>query len=153
MTITKLLGHFRPPGADATDDEVRHWRGLVTICLIATILMFAWLLGAMPYSDGVAFAEDVNHPVSAEDFAEVVTKLNGIETEQIEQKGYLKQLVKSDLREQINRMVRFRCEMNGRNTDDDDEEKDLINSTIANYQEQFDEVAGQNYDEPECKEL
>ena len=152
----RLVCYLLPPAPDASDKEVKHWRNFVSIIMILTIGTFAVLFGYTPFSQGIAWADDAKHPVSAIAFEEVVAKLGDIEDEQTRQGTYLKQLVKSDLRDQINRMIRLRCSLNGVRHDPtvaDDEQKDLINDTIVNYQRQFKNIAGHKYDEPDCEDL
>ncbi len=150
--LEKVAPFVVPPGKDADEERIQHYRILMSLFLVGTILMFAWFLGASPWSEGVAFADDVEVRIEAA-LEPVTERLTAIETEQTVQSGYLKSLVKSDLRDQIDRMVRSRCELNATDDQDDDVAKDLINDTIANYQEQFEKVAGEDYNEPECTDL
>ncbi len=122
------------------------WRLVVSLFMTCSIVFVIWSFGYLFSLGGFAFADDVDIKI-AQALTPVTARLNGIETVQTTQSGYLKRLVKSDLERLIDREILARCNATT------SAEKQRIKSAIDAYQEDYSDVFGDEYDEPRCDDL
>lgn len=150
MGAESWIKHIIPPKSSAPGEDVFAWRVVVAIAvtlLFTALLGFAlwstgWLLGL----SGFAYADDVEEKIE-QAIEPINTKLSAIDKSVTIQSGYLEQLVKSDFATRIDREIRARCSATTR------EEKARIKSAIDTYQQGYEAVAGDKYDEPDCEDL
>ena len=122
------------------------WRLMVSTFMTLLAIFVIFSFGGIWNLDGFALAGDVDTKIAAA-IQPVNDRLNGIETEQTTQSGYLKWLVKSDLERLIDREILARCNTTTR------VEKQRIKSAIDSYQKNYKEVFGHEYDEPDCADV
>lgn len=122
------------------------WRLVVSSFLSLAVLFVVWAMGGLYGTQGFAYADDVDAKI-AQAVKPVTDRLDGIETEQTTQSGYLKQLVRSDLERLIDREILARCNATT------SAEKQRIKSAIDAYQKDYDDVFDHEYDEPRCNDL
>lgn len=122
------------------------WRLLVSAFLTLGVIFVVWAIGGLYGTQGFAFADDVETKI-VQAIQPVTARLTDIETTQTTQSGYLRRLVKSDLERLIDRELLARCKATK------SEEKQRIKSAIDAYQSDYEEVFGDEYDEPDCEQL
>lgn len=142
----EILKFIAPPAEDASPRRVFYWRLTVSGFMVFLILFVVFSFGGIWRLDGFAMASDVDVKI-AEAIQPINAKLVDIEITQTTQSSYLEQLVKTDFAVRIDREVRARCAATTR------EEKERIKSAIDTYQTGYKAVAGEKYDEPDCKNL
>ena len=142
----KILSFIAPPGVGASPRKVFYWRLMISGFVLLLIVHISHISGFIPGFDGVAFAEDVDLKIERA-LEPINSDLKTIKNAQSKQSSYLVLLVKSDLSRLIDRELRARCSATTR------DEKDRIKSAIESYQNDYEEVAGDEYTEPKCDEL
>ncbi len=142
-SITKLLWMTEE------DPDVRRvflWRLVVSAFITSGVIFVVWAMGGLWGTQGFAFADDVEAKI-AQAVEPVTARLTVIESEQTTQSGYLRRLVRSDLERLIDRELLARCNATT------SAEKQRIKSAIDAYQQDYEAVFGDEYDEPACGDL
>lgn len=144
--VTEVIKMFWLTEQEPSAWSVLIWRMVVSSFMTISIIFVIWSVGHLFGMQGFAFADDVNTKIAAA-IKPMSDRLDGIETTQSTQSGYLKRLVKSDLERLIDREILARCNATS------SAEKQRIKSAIDAYQEDYEDVFGDEYDEPRCAEL
>jgi len=130
-----------PPNINA----VLKWRLAVTVCLIALGFIAAWGIGVLPWSSGVAMADNVD--------TKIQNAIQPINAKLAVNTGFLKTLVLAEYAESIRGTLRARCKAT------DPQEKDRLNRELERKQTEYQSVTktatqpGRRYPEPDCEDL
>jgi hypothetical protein len=130
--------------AAGSDDpkKVRNWRILVSVFIVAGLIYGAWELGAFSRFGftGVARAADVDEKIKA--------AIDPLNAKLVTQDGYLKRLVKSDLRDELTMNYLKLC------TEEDAAERQHIRDDIEDLQTEYKKLTGgDRYPQPPCSDL
>ena len=144
--VTSLAKLLWMTETDPNKLRIFFWRLVVSSFITSGVIFALWALGGLYGTQGFAFADDVEAKI-AQAVEPVTARLTTIETTQTTQSGYLKRLVKSDLERLIDREILARCNATT------SAEKQRIKSAIDAYQLDYEDVFGDEYDEPVCGDL
>ena len=131
---------------DPSKLRVLLWRLVISAFITTGVIFAVWAMGGLYGTQGFAYADDVETKI-AQAIKPVTSRLTDIETAQTTQSGYLKRLVKSDLERLIDREILARCNAST------SAEKQRIKSAIDAYQQDYNDVFDNEYDEPACGDL
>jgi len=137
---------IRPPKDNATPEEVRNWRLVVSLSILVLVGHIMWSMGVLWGLSGFAMADDIDKKIEVA-IGPINNRLTKIETAQTAQSGFLKILVKNDFARLIRNELRARCKATS------SEEKSRINAAIDTYQLGYEQAAGEKYKEPGCGDL
>lgn len=139
--IKHLLRFFSAADSD-NPKTVRAWRLTVSSAITVFALYVVWAIGLFsPVGfDGVAFASDID--------AKIIVALEPVKLQLGVQDGYLKRLVKRDIREDIHAKCEELCDAT------EPRKRLRIRGDLEDLQDEHEKVAdGKRYPEPDCEEL
>ena len=149
-SVVKGIKMIRPPRADASPEILQRWRwiisGTLLVTALAVSLAFTVGSGLVPGFPGVAFAEDIEHPVSAEAFSLVVESVAALETKADASDKYLKRLVARDIRADIFEKLAAYCAA-------DSAARRTLRQELDDLQDEHKEATGDAYPEKRCEDI
>ncbi len=145
--ISDIRAFFSAAVSD-NPEAVKNWRLGVSGSLLAFVLIFAWALGAFSKlgATGVALASDLEDVEKVVD-EKITAAVSPIKAQLTTHDGYLKRLVKKDIREELYEKFVKLCESEG------GPEKQHLRDEIEELQTEYEDVNDSKYPQPKCEDL